>query len=391
MTTALGDRMDLGRDDPISVQDFRDRGKLFTLEEARNVLSSTEPLSYVPFTPGAGVRFRVEPDWQDGISQLHGTSPIGVHMRMAPSGDLSGPDVSEHQLSKDALLSACKPFGMNGNYALRCPGHLLEANLNYWYRDGLERELQLMTAGPEAVGQAVTRGSVTSFSNLALLNAAMEAIGQRYPADSVYVDAAKLTHSLRRTFLQLVIPAETRQMVSAEQNRSGVDDDWWAGLSIKNGQTAELQTSVSGYFYRPICTNGMIDSGPTAGTWSRRSGGQDADDVYAWAEHAVEEVLGGFERTFDQVQATTEHRLDGEIGDMVADVFEQFRLPARARSRVVDSLVEDDQLTVYSVLNAVTEAANDADRPEEAMSLMETGGDLAEHHDRCDNCHRLLQ
>jgi len=71
-------------------------------------------------------------------------------------------------------------------------------------------------------------------------------------------------------------------------------------------------------------------------------------------------------------------------------VFDQFRLPARSRSRVIDGLVESDDLSMYAVLNAVTQAANDAENPEEAQVLMSTGGDLAQHSERCDNCHRIM-
>jgi hypothetical protein len=38
----------------------------------------------------------------------------------------------------------------------------------------------------------------------------------------------------------------------------------------------------------------------------------------------------------------------------------------------------------------VTQAANDAENPEEAQVLMSTGGDLAQHSERCDNCHRIM-
>lgn len=386
MTTSLGDRMDFGRDNPISAQDMLDRRKLFSLEEARAVLATTEPLGYVPLVTGTGVRFEVDEGWNEDVARLHGTAPLPVRVSIAPSGNLAGPDVTEYQLSRDALLSALKPFGMGGGYAFKCPAPLLAANLNYWYRDGLEQDLQLMTVGPQAVGQAIARGSTTSFSNLELFDRAVAKLAEHYPIDTIYVDVSKLAHSLRQTFLQFVIPNESRVLSGS----GATTDAWWAGLRVSNSLTAESQTQVGGYFFRPICTNGMVDTGPTVGAWSRRSAGSAAEDVYAWAEHAVEEVLGGFEHTFDLVEGSRDHRLDGELGDVVADVFEQFRLPARARSRVIAGLVESDDLSMYAVLNAVTAAANDAAHPEEAQNLMSTGGALARQHDRCDNCHRLL-
>ena len=371
----------------ISVQDMRDQRKLFTLDEARAVLATTEPLGFVPVVPGSGVRFRVEPEWNDRINVMHGTEPLGVSVRLAPSGNLDGPDVAEYSLSKDALLSAIKPFGMSGSYAFKCPPTLLEENLNYWYREGLEKDLQLMVVGHQEIGQAVVKESMVSFSNLSLFDRAVAKLTEQYEADSLYVDVSKLAHSLRRTFLQFVIPAESRRMVESGTQH---DDWWWGGVQVQNSLTAESQTRVAGYLFRPICTNGMVDTGPSAGAWSRRAAGSDAEDVYSWAERAVEDALGGLEHTFDLVQATASHGLEGEMGDVVGDVFDQFRLPARSRSRVIDGLVESDDLSMYAVLNAVTQAANDADNPEEAQVLMSTGGDLAQHSERCDSCHRIM-
>jgi hypothetical protein len=55
-------------------------------------------------------------------------------------------------------------------------------------------------------------------------------------------------------------------------------------------------------------------------------------------------------------------------------------------------MVDNDQLNMYAVMNAITQAANRADVPQEQVrTLMEIGGDLprAIHH-RCDGCHRML-
>lgn len=379
MTTALPDKME-SLDGPITAQDMVDRGKLLPLAEARRVLATTEPLATVRIDPSPSVWFRAEEGWNLGLDILHGTAAIPVWLRVG-----SGVGEAEYQMSKDGLLTAAKLAGVSSSYLLKCPAELLQHNLNYWYGGGMDKEVNLLTVGPNSIGQALTRESLQSFSNLEILDQIVGVMTRRYRESDLYVDVSKLAHSLRKTYFQIVIPAESHVI-----RGSGVNTDaWWAGLQFRNSQVGELQTSISGYFFRPLCTNGMIDSGPTMGTWSRRSGSEE-DEVYAWAAQAVDEVLGGFEATLATVRESAEHSLEGGVIDVVRDVFDNYSIPHRAQSRVIDALVEDRELTVYSVLNALTQAANDASGPDEAQRLMMTGGDLARHHSRCDSCQRLL-
>lgn len=379
MSSALPDRM-AGTDGLITAQDMVDRKKLLPLAEARRVLATTEPLGSVLIDPGPSVWFRAEPGWRDGIDLLHGTAPLPVWMRVG-----SGVGETEYQMSKDGLLTAAKACGMSGSYLMKCTAGLLEQNLSHWYGGGMDKEVRLLTVGENAIGQAITRETVQSFSNLELLDRMVGVLTQQYQESDLYVDLSKLTHSLRRTFMQIVIPGESHVI-----RGSGPDTDaWWFGLQFRNSQVAELQTSISGYFFRPICTNGMVDCGPTMGTWSRRSGSDEAE-VYAWAAQAVNEVLVGFESTLDAVRGTVNHSLDGDVGGVARDVFDNFTIPARAQSRVIAALVEDRELTAYSVINALTQAANEAAGPDEAQRLMMAGGDLTHHHGRCDSCRRLL-
>jgi hypothetical protein len=139
-----------------------------------------------------------------------------------------------------------------------------------------------------------------------------------------------------------------------------------------------------------LCTNGMIDVSASADSWSRRSGGQESEEVYAWAQEAVDNVLGGLESSFDQVQALTNMPLEGEVGAAARDVFEQHRVPMRARERIINELVETDNLTMYGLMNAITAAANGDVRPEEQQLLMSVGGEIVQHAERCDSCHRIL-
>lgn len=369
-------------DPPITIEQMIDRKKLVTLEQGREILQSTEPLAFTSFETGENIRFRVSEGWEQNIAAMHGTEPVEAFVTIGPEG--AG---HEYQLSKDALAQAAKAPGIGSGYLERCPGFLVEDQLNYWFRTGLDKSLKLMVMGEQQLGVGVTRESVEPFSNLALLDKALEVIERRYPGATVYVDRSKLSHSLRNTHLQLVLPDVARII----QDTGEVDDRWWGGLQISNSMTAEKQTMVDAFMFRQRCTNGMIDVQGEHGKWSRKSNGQDMTSVLAWAELAVEEAIGAYDGIFERVQSLVGMRLDpGTVGETAADLFAQNRLPAAAQHQIIQNLVETDQLNMYALTNAVTQAANDVTSPAQQQQLMRAGGDVVRHAERCDSCHRLV-
>lgn len=388
-TERLPDVMNLHGNGPaITVQDMLDRQKLFTLDQGIEVLQSTEPLAFCDLTTGPHVRFKVGNDnneslWSDKMLNMHGTEKVPVYINLAHGEN----DGTEYQLTLDAFVEALKQFGLGFKYAVKCPHFLIEDQLNYWYRTGLDnRDLKLMLVGEENVGAALTRATINPFSNLELVERAVDGIQRKFPDAEIYFDATKMAHSLRQTFTQLVIPDMTRMMVD-----TGSDNDlWWGGVQIKNSLVGDGQTGVEGFLYRMLCTNGMIDTGPTAAGWSRKTGGQDPEDVYRWAQQAVDDVLGGLESSFAAVQSTATEAIDGDVAQTIRDVFAEHRIPGPLQRGVLDELVDNDELTMYGLMNAVTAAANGEISPAHQQLLMRTGGEVARHADRCRACRRIL-
>jgi hypothetical protein len=377
-----------GNGPAITVQDMLDRQKLFTMDQGIQVLQSTEPLAFRDLTTGPHVRFKVgdenkESLWSDDMLQMHGTEKVPVYLSLSHGEN----DSTEYQLTLDAFLESLKQFGLGFKYAVKCPNFLIEDQLNYWYRTGLDnRDLKLMLVGDDNVAAALTRATINPFSNLELVERAVTAIQTRYPDAEIFFDATKMAHSLHQTFTQLVIPDLTRQMTGTGES----DDLWWGGVQFRNSLVGDGQTGIEGFLYRMLCTNGMIDTGPTAAGWSRKTGGQDPEDVYRWAQQAVDGVLGGLESSFDAVQSTADERIDGDVAQTIRDVFSEHRIPGPLQRGVLDELVDNDDLTMYGLMNAVTAAANGEISSAHQQLLMRTGGDVARHADRCRECRRIL-
>lgn len=372
----------------ITVQEMKH--KLLPLDHVRNVLASTEPLSTYGFTVGNHVRFNVGAGWEHGIDARPGTDPVDAYIVLG-----GGIGAVEFQLTKDALLEATSICGLTKTYAARCPSALVEMQLNYWFREGLgvrrssNRDFQLLVAAGN--GAAITRQSIVPFSNLRLVEQAIDGIEARYGHGEVLADY-KFTHSLRKTHLRLIVPAHERLMINTGES----DDIWSVGLQVKNSLIGEDRTSLDAYLFRWLCTNGQIDARHTSGVW-RRSGASGRDsEVYEWARAAVDDILGGLEPALDAVQALTGVPVAGTVSDALRDVFEHYRVPLPERARIIDNVINaGGDLTMYTLMNAITQVANDSHlEPTHIENLLRLGGDLPHAVTRrCDEtnpCGRLV-
>ena len=362
------------------------KAKLYTLDQARTALERTEPLATYGFTVGEDISFDVRPGWHHGIDTKDGTEPVDAVITIG-----RGPGAHQFPLTKDALLEASSICGLTKTYAVRCPAELLTPQLNFWFRDGLRsrtgtNDYQLLVAAE--TGAAITRASIQPFSNLRLMQIALDGIAQRYGNGEILVDY-KFAHSLRKTHLRLIIPEYMRAITA-----TGTDEDTWSiGLQIKNSLIGEERTSIDGYLFRWWCTNGATDTRNSSGAWTRRGGtGERDSEVYEWAQAAVDDVLGGLEPALDAVQAMVDMPIAGNASEVLRDVFEHYRVPLPDRARIIEGMVEDTNLNMYTVMAAVTQAANHAGIPASHVdTLLQMGGDLPyAATSRCDACRRLL-
>ncbi len=355
------------------------RPKLHPLDHVYTVLGRTEPVSTHVFSVGDQVRFTVDPGWLHGIDAKDGSTPVDVSLHIG--GD-------ELRLTKDVVIEAAAACGVRVSRALRLPADLLERLLNFWFRDGLAHhakstDFQLLVAGQ--YGAALTKASIIPFSNLKLLDQAVASIRARYGPDVEILADYKLTHTLRRTHVRLIVPEHQRVITG-----SGTDDDTWSvGVQLRNSLAGDDKTSIDGYLFRWTCTNGAIDTLNTSGVWSRR--GTATADVYDWARAAVDNILGGLEPALDAVQTTTDIPIEGEANDVLRDVFESFRVPVADRTKIIEVLLNSSPLTMYTVMQAITQVANDSDLdPAHVENLMRIGGHVPHAAaSRCDSCRRL--
>lgn len=343
------------------------KSRLLSLDEAKNRLAQTEPLGVTPISAEheTRVRWRFEPDWAFTLDTTHGTSPV------AASINVNG---REHVLTKDAVLTAASAFGLPGSHAKVLPAHLLEQEMNYWFSAGLgKNSFNLLTVGDNESAAAFVKQTKQPFSNLALLDAVVSAVRNRYGSAEILVDY-KFNHSLAKTDVRLVIPEIGHFIDSSTE-----DDEWCAGIHLSNSLIAKAggQTSVEPYLFRWVCTNGATSQYGDAGKWNRRVQGQQLEDVLDWARQAVDEVFDGLPRKWVELQKLTQVSIEGNAQDILREVFRTYGVPYTQQNEIISQFVEAEELSMYELMQSITQLANDPKlKPERVDSLLRIGGSI---------------
>jgi hypothetical protein len=360
----------------ITVADMQDR--LIPLDDLRNRLAATEPVSAVSFDVGTGVRFSLGD--LAGFDSTQDSAPV--------EGALVSVNGSEYQLTKEALLEATSTCGLPKGYVTRTPAALIEPQLNYWMREGLAgKQFKFLSVGDANMVHGFARNTIQPFSNLEILDRIEAGIRAKYGSGDLFADY-KFTHSLADTRARIIIPEVMRRMEDTGRD----EDNWSIGVQFRNSLIGADATQIDGYLFAWWCTNGSIDTRASSGAWSRRGASGQTAEVYDWARTAVDDVLGGLEHSLDKVQALVHEPVAGETADVLRDVFEAYRVPGPLRAEIIENMVDTDQLNMYSIMQAITQVANGVElRPGHVEDLMRVGGDLPNvAHERCGECHRLM-
>lgn len=350
--------------------------KLLTLDAARARLASTEPLAQYTF-PMHGAEapsFHLNAGWNVGLASKAGTETVDASIKV---------NGQEFYMTKDAVLEAASNIGLSRQYLSKTPAALIEPHLNYHYQHQ-ERECKILASNDLAL--AFTKATINPFSNLQLLDGAVDKIHERFGADTeIFVDF-KFHHDLRLTRVRLILPGDVTKITN---------DKWSTGLQIQNSLTGSATTGLRGYLFTWACTNGMISTHASSGNWNRKRQGQ-SEDVYDWARESVDGIFDSLGHELESVAEIASQPLLQPLEGVLQDIFRTYKIALAARPLIIERLVNrqaesDEPLTMYDIQAVVTSVANELEAPETMRnSLMEIGGDLPRAYaERCNTCHRL--
>jgi len=342
--------------------------QLLTLEDVTLQLQKTEPLVTTRIDHNSDVKFQLDPDWAHGIDALDRTEQVGAVISV---------DGKEHAITKEAILAAGAPFGLTSSYMKKIPASYSSKLLNYHYGSGMGEEAFNVLAVDDVVS-AFVKPTIIPFSNLQLLDSIVDSLREKRGSDlPIYADY-KFANSLRKTNIRLIFPTEQRVMQATNMPdvAENEEDVWLAGLHLVNSLDGKGgQTALEGYLFRYWCTNGATTTIPDVVPWHRRQNGQN-DEVYDWAREQVDLVLGGLEGAFDQVQSLTHLNITAaNTADILKQIFTDYKVPVSQRDDIRENLLGAEELTMYRIMNAITQAANLPDLADERRDwLMRIGG-----------------
>jgi hypothetical protein len=377
------------------------RDQLRTVDQLRETLSVSEPLETYSFPLGNTAQFHIG----EFAKETDVNRPVECYFD-TPGGE-------RYRLTQQSVLEAGSLAGIPRELLKRTPLNLIKPQLDYWYsgdagqNSSVPNEVKVLWRPPvegegeNPIAMAVTRATITPWSNLQILNAALAGIHEKYGAGAEVLVDYKLQHSLERTDYRLVVPGESRNITGTRV----ANDTWCTGINIRNSLTGIKQLRLDGYLFRWWCTNGSIDTLATAGALARRSV-SDADQAYEWARASVDDVLGGLEESLDGVQQLAEIEVisanNNDGGQLLSTTLEQlftaYGIPARDQQRIMAFLGElGGSITMYDIMQAITQAANLQDgslSPRTIEQLLTLGGHVIHNtRQRCGPehpCGRLL-
>lgn len=342
------------------------------VEQLESLLSLTEPI--VPLS-------------MDGVDPVSFSLPAGwnVVLKETPGDQITDAQIlvsgQHYSLTKDAVLLATSGIGLTRDYVCKTPGHLIEAELNYWYSQVPSSDLTLTKFGTVL---ALTDAHAVPVSNVGLLEVLCSGIeGQFGPTFSHPV----FNHDLRLTQFRIYAEVPLHTVVTSRQGVE-VTDTWSIGVDVQNSLTCNGPLQIRGFLVGDSDLTGVTRR--TVARFSRK-GSPTPESALAWAEKAVQDALADTEIELTSLDALVKTSIEGSLNDTTQDVFERYRVPVAARKLVMEKLVDDEDLTMYGMLRALSSVANSPDiGPLVVRKLMEVGGELIVcASGRCESCFRL--
>jgi hypothetical protein len=240
------------------------------------------------------------------------------------------------------------------SYLVRCPSELQGKNLNHWIREEREKRETLFCRFDGSKLRAVFTDRYTAIDHMEILSRMVE-----YGFSS----ETEVHYSLDQELLVLKVPDFTRAFGFGEKDRIV------PGISVANSEVGILAFSIEAYFYRLICSNGLISTVSVASRFkhvSRRALDEFPD--------ILRRVVYESEHSQRRFEISTQTRLDNPLVT-IGSFAKQFQLTKKESEAVTRAWETEQGMTMFHVINAYTRAAHDGDlTAEEEYRLERIGG-----------------
>jgi hypothetical protein len=240
------------------------------------------------------------------------------------------------------------------SYLVRCPQELQARNLNYWIQEEAGKRESLFCRFDGTKLRAVFTDRYTAIDHMEILSKMVE---YGFSAET------EVHYSLDQELLVLKVPDFTRTFGFGEK------DKIVPGISIANSEVGILAFTIEAYFYRLICSNGMIAKTAVASRFRHvsRKALEEFPDL-------LRQVIYESEHNQRRIEISTQTRLDNPLAT-IGSFNKQFQLTKTEAEAISHAWEIEQGMTMFHVINAYTRAAHNDDlTAEEAYKFERLGG-----------------
>ena len=239
------------------------------------------------------------------------------------------------------------------SYLSRCSFDLQAQNLNYCIRQEVQKRESFFCRFDSDKLRAVFTDRYTAIDHMEILSRMME---------YGFSPEIEVHYSLDQNILVLKVPDFTRQF-----GFNG--DNIVPGISIANSEVGILAFSIEAYFYRLVCSNGLISRTSVASRFKHIS--RKALEEFP---QILRQVVYESERSQGRFEISSRSPIDDPLST-IGSFNRQFNITKREAQAVEQAWQIEQGLTMFNVINAYTRAAQDNSLSvEEAHKLERIGG-----------------
>lgn len=256
-----------------------------------------------------------------------------------------------HPMRRVARQRVASRLGIPHQYLERCPADLQAQQLNYWLQEERNEELFLRFDGADV--RALFTPRYTPADNLEVL--------QRLAETGVGPDT-KVQVALDAEFMSLSIPDQDRTFAV-------MGDRFTPGISVSNSEVGLASLSVTAFFLRLVCTNGLIAKTEVSSSYRHVSA-----RILAELPQALGQVQSQLDSSRDKIRISMESKVEDSDATF-RSLNRQFQLGQREQEAVAWGFLKEFGDTMWHVVNAYTAGAQHSPlTAEESHKLQVVGG-----------------
>lgn len=350
------------------------RGSALSLNDVSEIIAITEDLQEIQF------------EMSDGRIEFLGDENY-LTVRL---GD------QDLKITEDAYLQAARDVGLSTKYAEKTPARLILPQLNYWFSHTHEQRKALVNSDTIV---AFMRHKTQVFSTDLIINTLVETV-KDYGWSTVSFD--KFSHNIDET--QFVVFNDEPYTITDEGDSVHVGFYFQSSLLAKKPTILALAFAVNvgglwgaavsdtAYMQLRRKTLGSETTPVTNLPEGMTEDMLNQNTVYTWLQSSINSLLTSTEVEWQKVNHLRNLQIGPHIGSIFSDLCTKHRLKSSLQRPIMEEFADYDGSTMYDMWKAISVAtAHDSVKgsPANTRTLMSIAGELANHPEWCNGCHRL--